>query len=60
MFTGTAEEYRRRETKAAEYANEIVGLLNQIEELGVGTVLPGRIAGPSFVIRRNGRWSVDI
>ncbi|MFD3955909.1 MULTISPECIES: hypothetical protein [Streptomyces] len=62
MFTGTPAELRRRERQAAEYAAQVADLLNTIDQLGIGVVMPtpNRIAGPGFTIRPvNGRWAVD-
>ncbi|WP_097982822.1 hypothetical protein [Streptomyces sp. f150] len=62
MFTGTPAELRRLERQAAEYAAQVADLLNAIDQLGVGVVMPtpNRVNGPGFTIRpMNGRWAVD-
>ncbi|XCM28883.1 hypothetical protein ABXI76_05355 [Streptomyces parvus] len=62
MFTGTPAELRRRERQAAEYAAQVADLLNAIDQLGVGVVMPtpNRIVGPGFTIRPvNGQWAAD-
>ncbi|MFI6771150.1 hypothetical protein [Streptomyces sp. NPDC050355] len=60
MYTGRPEDLHRAEAKAAALAADVARLLTAIEGLGVGdvTVANGRLAGPSFEIRRiNGRWT---
>jgi hypothetical protein len=60
VFTGTPAELRRREQKAGEYAAQIADLLNKIDDLQIGVIIPNRIAGPAFTIRpANGRWAVQ-
>ncbi|MFJ3819268.1 hypothetical protein [Streptomyces sp. NPDC090056] len=61
MYTGRPEEQRRKEQQAAALAAEIAELMTRIDALGLGQCLPaqGRIAGPSFDIRRTERgWTV--
>ncbi|WP_405506379.1 hypothetical protein OG323_06200 [Streptomyces cyaneofuscatus] len=50
-----------REDQAAELAAQVVDLLNRIDQLGVGVIVPhaNRITGPGFTIRpHDGRWAV--
>ncbi|MFF0561514.1 hypothetical protein [Streptomyces sp. NPDC004266] len=61
MYAGRPEDLRRKEQQAAALAAEIAALMNRIDSLGIGQCLPaqGRIAGPSFDIRRTERgWTV--
>ncbi|MFE0654213.1 hypothetical protein ACFVZH_37285 [Streptomyces sp. NPDC059534] len=60
MYVGRPEGLVRKQQQAAAIAAEIAALMTQIESLGIGPCLPvqGRIAGPSFDIRRTERgWT---
>ncbi|MGW0780351.1 hypothetical protein [Streptomyces sp. NPDC002913] len=62
MFTGSAEELRRKEREAAVIGEQITELLNKLEAIRPGSVRAhnGSITGLALVIRRIcGRWSVD-
>ncbi|MGO4636379.1 hypothetical protein AB4225_36585 [Streptomyces sp. 2RAF24] len=61
MYTGRPEDLRRKEQQAAQHATVIAEMLDRIEALGIGPVLPaqGRISGTGFEIRRvGGTWTV--
>ncbi|MGW2113764.1 hypothetical protein [Streptomyces zhihengii] len=60
MFTGDPAQLRQLEQQAIQYARQIADLLTRIDQLGIGTTIPGQIRGPGFVIRGgNGRWNVQ-
>ncbi|MFC9268952.1 hypothetical protein ACFTXJ_14415 [Streptomyces zhihengii] len=60
MFTGDPSKLPQLERQAAEYARQIADLLTRIDQLGIGTTIPGQIRGPGVVIRGgNGRWTVQ-
>ena len=62
MFTGNADELRRKEREAATVGEQIAELLNKLEGVQPGSVSVhnGRITGLAVTIRRIGdRWSLD-
>ncbi|GAA3032401.1 hypothetical protein GCM10020000_06760 [Streptomyces olivoverticillatus] len=59
MFTGSADELRRREQEARVLADEIAKALNALEEYGCVAVGSGEVVFSGGSIRpRGGRWSV--
>ncbi|MFF2184579.1 hypothetical protein [Streptomyces sp. NPDC058155] len=61
MFTGSADELRRKEREAAVIGEQLAELLNKLDTLTPGSVTAhnGRITGPAFTVRRiRDRWSL--
>ncbi|MFJ2676377.1 hypothetical protein [Streptomyces sp. NPDC087525] len=61
MFTGSADELRRKEQEAADIGEQIAELLNRLEAIAPGSVTAhnGRISGLAISIRRiRDRWSL--
>ncbi|MGW3594992.1 hypothetical protein [Streptomyces sp. NPDC005167] len=62
MFTGSADELRRKEQEAAAIGEQIAELLNRLDAMHPGSVTAnnGRITGLAVSIRRiRDRWSLD-
>ncbi|MFJ3914488.1 PIN domain-containing protein [Streptomyces vinaceus] len=58
MFTGTAEELRKREDRAHQIAQQIAALITEAEALGLGPAR-GEIHLPGASVRRRGEgWTI--
>ncbi|MEU9998110.1 hypothetical protein [Streptomyces sp. NPDC050848] len=58
MHTGSPDELRHKEQRAAQIAAQIAELLNHLEQCGPVTANTGRITGCAVTIRRTGtRWT---